>query len=189
MPATVHDMASPGVRPDPLYLDTSVLRALHRADAGKGDPKDAAASGFVLAVVGGGSRVWTSVLAVEEACWSVLRRALIKRLGTPDLKEAKAHRPQDYSSAYQLAIPRVDALMAYLLALPIGLRGLSACPLVAEATARLMCSVARRLSLNYELETADLFHIAIAKLDGTDAIATLDKGFRDVDGIEVYTCT
>jgi len=38
----------------------------------------------------------------------------------------------------------------------------------------------------YELEAADAFHIAMAMVDGTRHVASLDGAFQDVDQITVY---
>ena len=46
--------------------------------------------------------------------------------------------------------------------------------------------MARNLLWAYELETADAFHIAMAMLDGTRHIASLDGAFQGVNDITVY---
>jgi len=191
VPATVHDLRSLTTLPGSIYLDTSVLCGAYKAGAGSQDQRDHAAAKFLSALVTGGHNAWTSLLAIEEACWQPLRRELRKgaRKHKRDLslRDFRTKFPSDYAKAYRAGRGKTDPVMAFLKGLSIEVRG----PRVPRPYGRradgAICFLVRRLLGRYELEMADLFHIAIAKLDGTDAIASLDKGFRDVDGIEVYT--
>jgi predicted nucleic acid-binding protein len=94
-----------------------------------------------------------------------------------------------YAAAYNAARPATDHLLAFLRALPVAIREPRHPRFTSERAARAICfGVVGWMLRRYELEVADLFHIALAGLDGTNAIAGLDKGYRDVDGIIVYTC-
>ncbi|MBM3502209.1 MAG: hypothetical protein FJX74_26455 [Armatimonadetes bacterium] len=103
------------------------------------------------------------------------------------LPELKRTRRADYSPAYAVGRTRTAPLMAFLKGLGISLRGPRTPVGRGEHGRRAVCFLVRQMMDAYELEMADLFHIAFAKLDGTNAIATLDKGYLDVDGLEVYT--
>jgi len=77
--------------------------------------------------------------------------------------------------------------MAFLKGSGIGVRAHRAPSTEGGRAERAVCFLVKQMMQRYELEMADLFHIAFAKLDGTNAIATLDSGYQAVDGIEVYT--
>lgn len=198
MPALVRDLRHPSTIPSSIYLDTSVLLAAFRGDPSSTDPMDIATRTFVntLGAARPGS-AWTSILAIEEACWVPLRRSLTDAAATHRRKLGRKRRlelgqfrtewPAEYATAYASARPGLERLMAFLKALPIDVRGPHHPRETSNRASRAICYTVAALSRRYQLEMADLFHIAIAKLDGTDAIASLDKGFRDVDGIELYT--
>jgi len=191
MPAVVYDLAPLTTVPSSVYLDTSVLLAAYRAGAKPSPtpPEQASRAFIVAATTARPDAAWTSILAIEEACWWPIAeeiRGAANRLKVSPSRLKRDHQ-REYARAYRAARPKADQLMHFLKGLPVHVRH----PRVPRSTsaqpARAICYLVHRLFRLYDLEMADLFHIAIAKLDGTDAIATLDKGFLDVDGIEVYT--
>ncbi len=188
MSAALHDIRGSVPWPATLYLDASVLMGAYKAGMGGGGPNERAAAAF-LAGVPGHCATWTSLLAIEESCWKALRRPLSVAAGKRSLSIAdlKRHHPSEYSQAYAIGRGRTAPFMAFLKGLSISLREPRAPAGREERARRAACFLVRQIVHAYELEMADLFHIAFAKLDGTNAIATLDKGYRDVDGIEVYT--
>jgi len=192
MGAVLHDLASVMTLPSSVYLDASILLAAFRAAAKPApSPAEALSRTFILNVARADPEApWTSLLAVEEACWNPVKEEMVRTASHrgASISKLKAHDRRAYRAAYRRARPNADQLMQFLKGLPIHVRQ-PRCPMrSADSPGRAVCYLVRRLVHVYYLEMADCFHIAIAKLDGTDAIATLDKGFRDVDGIEVYTC-
>ncbi|MBM3498811.1 MAG: hypothetical protein FJX74_09080 [Armatimonadetes bacterium] len=188
MPAVRHDIRGSVPWPASLYLDASVLMGAYKVGMGGGDSREKAAAAF-LAGIPGHCEAWTSLLAIEETCWAALKRPLRdaankRHLSIPDLKR---RHPPDYTQAYAIGRGRTAPLMAFLKGLSISLREPSAPASRQEQARRAACFLVRQMMNTYELEMADLFHIAFAKLDGTNAIATLDKGYLDVDGLEVFT--
>lgn len=188
MPAVLHDIQSGVPWPVSLYLDASVLMGAYKAGMGRGSSRERAAAAF-LAGIPGYCEAWTSLLAIEETCWSALRRPLsdAARQRGLSLADLKRHHRSEYASAYATGRQRTRALMAFLKGLSISLREPHAPAGREEQARRAACFLVRQMMDSYELEMADLFHIAFAKLDGTNAIATLDSGYQDVEGLEVYT--
>jgi predicted nucleic acid-binding protein len=155
---------------------------------GGGSSRDKAAAAF-LAGIPGHCEAWTSLLAIQETCWGALRRPLrdaANRRGI-SIAELKRQCPPDYTRAYAIGRGRAAPLMAFLKGLRISLREPQAPAARQRQARRATCFLVRQMMHAYELEMADLFHIAFAKLDGTHAIATLDSGYQAVNGLEVYT--
>ena len=190
MPAVIRDIRSLPSLPTAVYIDTSVLFAAYLGGAGSGDVRDLACAAFVKAASASTMcDAWTSLLAIEEACWLPLKKELTghRPSGVKDLGEFRKRHAAAYAAAYASARTAVGALMEFLKGSRINVRGHRAPRTEGGRSERAACFLVRHLMHAYELEMADLFHIAFAKLDGTNAIATLDTGYRDVDGIEVYT--
>lgn len=189
MPAHVLDMRNVALWPASIYVDTSVLRGAFRAGAGVSDPKDKACASFIRTGVSAGCDLWTALLGVEEACWPLIRNALGKAASTRNMgiADLKRHHPRVYSRAYAAARPLADSMMAFLMHLGVVIRGPRVPAASGQKANRAICYAVRRMFHQYELEMADLFHIAFTVLDGAAGVATLDKGFRDVSGLCVYT--
>jgi len=190
MAAVIRDIRSLSSLPAAVYVDTSVLLAAYVAGGGSGDMRDLACAAFVKAAsTSTRCDAWTSLLAVQEACWLPLRRELAaqKPAGAKDLREFRMSFPAAYSTAYASARRTVGAMMAFLKGSGIGVRARRAPSTEGGRAERAACFLVKQMMQRYELEMADLFHIAFAKLDGTSAIATLDSGYQAVDGLEVYT--
>jgi len=189
MPAIVHDMRSAVPLPPAVYIDTSVLLGAYRGGSGCRVRRDLACARFLKgAVASSACAPWTSLLAIEEACWAPLREQLRQSAGGKLLSEFRKTDPQAYAAAYQSGRGAVDPLMEFLKHLGVEVRDPKVPSRRSASAHRAICFTVRGLMRCYGLEMFDLFHIALAKLDGTDAIATLDSGYLAVDGIEVYTC-
>ena len=190
MPAAIRDIRSLSSLPTAVYIDTSVLFGAYLGGAGSGDVRDLGCAAFVKAASASTTcDAWTSLLAIEEACWLPLKKELTgqKPGGIKDLREFRKRHAAAYSAAYASARTAVAALMEFLKRSGIGVRGPRVLRTAGGRAERAVCFLVRQMMSAYELEMADYFHIAMARLDGTLAIATLDQGYRDVDGIEVYT--
>lgn len=189
MAAAVYDIRSVGVLPDSVYVDTTVLYGAFLSEIGDADARERAGAAFLRATEASITcSPWTSLLAVQEACWlplsNALKNAAPRRTSLKDLCRLD---PLGYQAAYGSGRSVADDLLCFLARLRIAIRGPRTPSGQSARAGRAVCTAVRALMHRYELEMADLFHIALAKLDGTSAIATLDAGYRDVDGIEVYT--
>jgi len=192
MSAVIQDMRAMTTLPRAVYLDTNVVYNAYLAGpSGTAPaPHELACALFLKAVTASAAcDAWTSLLAVEEAYWIPLRSELDAHRppAVPNRNAFKASQPAAYAAAYASARSIVDPLMAFIKTCGIQVRGPRVPRPAAGRAERAVYYLVRGLLHLYELELADLFHIAFAKLDGTNAIATLDRGYRDVDGLEVYT--
>jgi hypothetical protein len=192
MPATIQDMRALTTLPRAVYIDTNVLYKAYLAGASGSapTPDELACPLFLRAVMASGAcDAWTSLLAVEEACWIPLRSELDPHRppAVQNRNAFRASQPAAYAAAYAGARAVVDLLMEFIKTCGIQVRGPRVPRPTSRRAERAVCYIVRGLVHLYELEMADYFHIALAKLDGTSAIATLDADYRDVDGIEVYT--
>jgi len=192
MPAAIQDMRALTTLPRAVYVDANVVYKAYLAGAsGSAPASDELACALFLraATASGACDAWTSLLTVQEACWIPLRSELDTRRprAVPNRNAFKASQPGAYAAAYASARPVVGLFMEFIKTCGLQIRGPRVPRPASGRAERAVCYIARGLLHLYELEMADLFHIAFAKLDGTNAIATLDKGYRAVDGIEVYT--
>jgi predicted nucleic acid-binding protein len=190
MGALVHDLRAVPAWPPGIYVDTSVLLAAFRAGVRSAPrPKEIACGSFVRSALSQGCALWTTLLAIEEACWYPFQSEIARtarKLGArpPDLKHA---RPADYARALAAARPHASNLMHFLKHLGVVVRSARTSAHDDVGACAAVCYAVRKVAFAYDLEMADCFHVAFSVLDGTSAIATLDSGYQSVDGLEVYT--
>ncbi len=190
MGAVVEEFAQVIAPAPSVYVDANVILAAYSSTLPNPRPKDIASAGFIELLAQAGSEAWTSLLAVQEACWVPLREELTqssKQAGCgTDWKRLRRRDPTAFSAAYQAARARADPVMQFIRDLPLAVRWPRHPGTATHRACRAICYLARKLLSAYELEAADAFHIAMAMVDGTRHVASLDGAFQDVDQITVY---
>jgi len=134
------------------------------------------------------TQMWTSILTLQEVVWKVLWGKIIgqiKTLGFSKLTygEFKRKYPSEYKKTFKEIRPDIKHTFDTFFAFDIQLRVPTT---FLYQKGKRIAQYARAILSRYDLEPADAFHIATAKVGKTNFIVSNDRGFQDVDTISIY---
>lgn len=184
--------------PASVYFDTNYLLHLQSFITVPKDPRYRACKQFYDRMLNDGVSMRTSILAIEEAIYIILYKdRLQKELTKLTQKEGKTYsrltdlkraEPDRFEELVRDNFRFVQGFVDFVMNSDIRVDYPAEYVSSERSVSHEITLYARAMIAKYpRIEPMDAFHIAICKFLGIHHIVTGDKGFREVDGITVFT--
>lgn len=180
--------------PPAAYADTNFLFLLWEFETARGnDSRRGPAVQFLHRLANAGTEVWTSMLATQEACWLIWRdviRSAQQAAGKGNLSPKRFKLEAEYPPAAERA--NLETRLFVQAMLQVGIRVRSPHQGGRATDDDLLIRVFRVLQVQYRLEPADTWHLALAWCDRDNpapALISDDRDLKQVSEVDVFAYT